>query len=57
MFDGLNEIGFQEFLCLDAWFPVCGNVKEGLGVMALLEEMYHWAWALGFENSMQGQLF
>lgn len=34
---GLSE----KLVCLNIWSPVDGNVKEWLGYMALLKEMYH----------------
>ena len=35
----LNENGSHRLLCLDAWSPVKGTVWEGLGGVALLEEV------------------
>ena len=38
---GLNENGPCRFIYLNAWFPVDGTVWEGLGGVALLEEVCH----------------
>ena len=35
---------------LNTWFPVPGSVWEGLGGVALLEEVHHLGWALRFQN-------
>ena len=36
--------------CLNAWSPDGGPVGEGLGGMALLEEVCHWREVLGFQK-------
>jgi len=33
------------------------TVWEGLGGVAFLEEMYHWGWALWFQNLRPGSVF
>lgn len=39
-------------LYLNTWSPVAGTVGEGWGGgMALLEEVYHWEWALRFQKT------
>ena len=38
---GLNEYGPNRLVCLNAWSLVGGTVWEGLGGVALLEEVYH----------------
>jgi hypothetical protein len=40
-FRGLDENGPHRPMYLNAWLPVSGTVWEGLGGMALLEEVYH----------------
>jgi hypothetical protein len=32
--------------CLNTWSLASGTVWEGFGGVALLEELYHWEWAL-----------
>ena len=45
---GLNETGPHGVKCLNSWIPVGGTVWEGLGGVALFEEVCHWEWALKF---------
>lgn len=54
---GLNENDPCRLICLDAWSPVSETIWEGLGVVALLEYIYHWGWALSFQNPDQAQCF
>lgn len=39
---GLNENGINSLLCVKDWYPVGETIWEGLGVMALWEEVCHW---------------
>ena len=48
--DSLNENGPQRLLSLNTWPPVGGTVWEGLGHVALLEEVCQWGQALRFQN-------
>lgn len=44
---GLLE-GKTLIIYIDTWFPVDGTIWEGLGGVALLEELCHWGWDLRF---------
>lgn len=44
--DGFNENGPHRLMYLKTWLPVGETVWEGLGGLALLEEVYHKAWTL-----------
>lgn len=46
----LNENDPHGLMYLIAWLPVGGAVWEGLGEVALLAEVCHWGWALGFKR-------
>lgn len=47
-YGGLNENGLTGSLCVYPWSPVAGTVGEGLGGVALLEEVCN---GVGFEAS------
>ena len=49
---GYNEKVFHWLTELTAWSPAGGTVWEGLGGMALLEEVCHWRWVLRFQKPM-----
>jgi hypothetical protein len=55
MCGGLSEDASLKFICLNAWASVSGTVWEGLGGVALLEEVCHWRWALSFPKPCQAQ--
>ena len=38
-YSGLSENGLHRFICLNAWTLANGTVGEGLGGVALLEEV------------------
>lgn len=48
---GLDESGPRKHLCFNIWSAVDGTAWEGLGDVALLEELCHWGWALGFQKT------
>ena len=47
----LNENGPCGLIYLNTQSPVSGTVWEGLGAVALLEEVSHWGWALKFTKT------
>ena len=47
--DGLNENGPHRLIYLNAWLRVGRTVWEGIGGVALLEEVCHWR--AGFDAS------
>ena len=47
----LNENSSHMLICLNAWSLLGGTVWEGVGGVALLEEMWmDWGWILRFQN-------
>jgi len=40
---GLDGNGPQRLMCVNTWSPVGKTVWEGLGGVALLEEVCHWS--------------
>jgi hypothetical protein len=48
----LNEDGPHRLICSNVWFPVGGTLWEGLGVVALIEEVRHWGWASRSKKSL-----
>ena len=46
----LNENDPCSLIYLNAWLPVGRTIWEGLGGVALLEEVCHWGWALRFHK-------
>lgn len=51
----LNRNGPYRFICLNVWPSGCGITAQGLGGVALQEEVCHCGWALGFKYSSQAQ--
>ena len=42
MYGGVNENDPHNLMYLSAWVPISGTVWEGLGGVALWEELCHW---------------